>query len=139
MSEMNELVFSEIRKLSLECPKTDPKSQSEENIERKIIEAKIGEIDRKIDRIIDLYALDDTPKDVIQQKLSDLNVQKESLLRQLDNIETPMTQKEVIDLAKSLDRVLKSDDIDEIRALITALIDHIDVDGDNITIHWQFS
>jgi site-specific DNA recombinase len=139
MSEMNDLVFSEIRKLSLECPKSAPKYVNEENIGQKVIEAKIGEIDRKIDRIIDLYALDDTPKDVIQQKLSDLNVQKESLLRQLDDIETPMTQEEVIDLAKSLDRVLKSDDIDEIRALVTALIDHINVDGDNITIHWNFT
>ena len=139
MDDMDNLVFSEISKLSLECPKSVSKSSSEENIGQRIIEGKLAEIDRKIDRIIDLYALDDTPKDVIQQKLSDLNVQKESLLRQLDDIETPITQEEVIDLAKSLDRVLKSDDIDEIRSLVTALIDHIDVDGDNITIHWQFS
>ena len=141
MSEMDDLVFSEIRKLSLECPKTAPKSQIEENTGRKIIEGKMGEIERKIERIIDLFTLDDVPKETIQEKLSDLNAQKEKLIRQLESIEDikPISPDEVIDLAKSLDHVLESDDIDEIRALITALIEKIEVNGENITIFWSFN
>ena len=140
MSEMDELVFSEIRKLALERPKTAPKIEGEENIDRKIIEGKLGEINRKIDRIIDLFALDEAPKETIQEKLSDLNHQKEALTRQLDAIEDvkPISPDEVIDLAASLDRVLRSEDVDEIRALITALIDKIEVNGENITIFWSF-
>lgn len=139
MSELDDLVLSEVRKLSLDSPISTPKKTSEENTDRIIITAKMGEIDRKIERIIDLFTLEDAPKEVIQEKLSALNAQKDALMRQLDAMPEPMTEEEAADLAGSLDDVLRSDDVDEIRALLSALIDKIEVDDTDIAIFWRFS
>lgn len=141
MSEMDELVFSEVRKLSLECHKTPPKMSSGKNTDRKILEGKMSEIDRKIDRLIDLFTLDDAPKESLQTKLAELNAQKVKIERQMDSLEDPdpFTEQEAADIAGSLDRVLRSEDIDQIRAVISALIDKIEVDGEDITIFWRFS
>lgn len=139
MSEMDELVFSEIRKLTLESPVFAPKSSSGEINDREVISAKMGEIDRKIERIIDLYSMDNAPREQIQEKLTALSAQKEAMIRQLDSIEEPMTAEEATDLVKSLETVLESGDVDEVRALVSSLIEKIEVNGDNITIFWAFS
>ena len=140
MSEMDELVFSEIRKLAWECPVLPQKEEVGQNTECDVIKARIGEIQRKIDRMIDLYSVDDMPLEVLQDKISDLNRQKKALERQLETIPAPeMTESEVISIAESLDDVLSSKDIDQIRAVVASLIEKIEVNGEEITIFWRFS
>ena len=54
-------------------------------------------------------------------------------------IKTPkLSDKEVIKIAKSFKQILKKGDLEDIRSVIEALIDYIEIDNDDIFIHWNF-
>ena len=142
VKEMDDLIFSEIRKLSLECPILPEQKKDGENIERDAIRAKMGEIDRKIDRLLELYSVKDMPVDSLQEKIVELSTQKAKLERQLEAVRDPapsMTEKEIVTLAESLDDAIAGGDVDDVRAIVSALISKIEVDGEDITIFWRFS
>ena len=130
MSELDEMVFDEIRKLAFEKPKKEKTKR-----DNKAIEKKIAEIDKKIERFMELYSLGNLPIDVIKQKIDELNEQKTKLSQIPEEKITPL---EAYDIAKSLDDILKNGDIGEINALVKSLIDKIEIDGENISIYWAF-
>lgn len=142
VKELDDLIFGEIRKLALDCPILPEKDEKVENIERDAIKAKMGEIERKIDRLLELYSVKDMPVDALQEKIVELSTQKAKLERQLEAVRDPaprMTEKEIVSLAESLDDVIAGGDVDEVRAIVSALIEKIVVDGEDVEIFWRFS
>ena len=144
MSELDDLVFNEMKKLAL-----DPeylkrvKGSKTKDIRPKAIERKIKEIDGQLSKLMELYALDGIPMDDLQAKINDLNTKKLKLSEEKTKIlleqELAITKKEAMQLLGSFEDVLESGSFEEIRAIITALIEKIEIDGDDVTIFWKFS
>lgn len=139
LSELEELVFGEIKKLSLEEHKplkhTDNRST--------IVSNKLSDIDKQVERLIDLYATGTLSSDKIQAKIKALNAQRSSLSQELENLENEekemLIYSDAVKLANSFSDILDRGCYDEIRAVIGALIEKIEIDNDNITIYWNFS
>ena len=79
------------------------------------------------------------PSDVVQKKIAELTEQKKKLTDQLDEAEAHTPKNEILDIARSFSDVLDSGDFDEIRLLLTTLIRKVVVDGDDVTIYWNFA
>ena len=140
-SALNELVFDQIRQLALEEHKPQQnKMVVDESI--KIINDRIKELNSQILKLMDLYKLDSIPFELLQDKIKDLDEQKKQLESQLASLrnenENKLSMQETIKLAKSFDEVLQNGTFEEVRHIITTLIEYIEIDGEDIAIHWNF-
>lgn len=141
MDALDKIVFDEIRKLSLD-PLHHCETPSHDD-QRPTIRKEIDRIERQIEKTMDLYALDSIPLDVISDRINNLNDQKtrlESELERLDKADSErMTHQEASSIIASFSDILDSGDFDNIRSCITALIDFIEIDNEDIIIHWNFT
>lgn len=143
MEALEKAILDEIHKLAIdpnrveEVRETRPVSDVAEKI--KAITSEIAKIDTQISKVMDLYALGTIDLDVISDKVAALNGQKTSLTKELESLEVPktnaLTTQEVMDIAS-----LMNDDLslDEKRNIVQSLIYYIEIDEDNIIIHWKF-
>lgn len=142
IDELDEMVFNEIRKLKLEVKekglrKTKPSKDSKE---REILEKRIKEIDAQESRLLDLYATGKYTFEMLDEKTTKLNDEREKLTAQLTALSAPnrTNEKEMVKCINSFDDVLKRGNMDEIRGILFALIDKIVVLNGDVTIHWKF-
>ena len=135
MTELDNLVFDQVRKLLI-----DPEyfeEASEQNNRLPAIEAEIEKISDKINKLLDLY-LTDLPVDVLQKRVQEFTRQKEALEAEAQRIKDESEKRISKDRLKGFGEVLDKGDFTQIRTVLTSLIDKIVVDGENITIHWNF-
>lgn len=133
MNELDEIIFNEIRKLRVD-PSYCLQSKTDNT---PVLRKEIEKISDQIDRLISLYAVDDIPVDSLQEKIRNLNEQRNKLESQLESSPS-MSIDEAQSIAESFDPVLESGDFRKIRSLIESLIDEIILDGEDIEIHWSF-
>jgi site-specific DNA recombinase len=146
VEELDNIIFNEIRKLAVDPEhmnhiKTDGKKSDDA---QKIlnIEHQIKSIDQQLSRFMDLYGLGKYDLKTLDEKMDPLNNQKLKLQKELKRLKTEsnvLAESEVLKLVNSLDDALEHGDLHERRAIIEALINRIEIDGDDITIHWNFA
>ena len=138
MEVLDELVFDEIRKL-----KTDPSYRHEskpgKSNEADLIRSKISKIDNQMSKLMELYSMDQMPIDMLQDKIQALSDNKAALTKELDKIKNPViTKNDALEMLSTFDEVLENGSFDDIRFLITTLIKRIDLNDEDVTIHWNF-
>lgn len=146
MEELDNIIFNEIRKLAIDPEylnhvKSDGK-KSDDAQKITAIEHQIKLIDQQLSRFMDLYGLGKYDLKTLDEKMDPLNNQKLKLqkeLKKLKNESNVLAESEVLKLVQSLDDALEHGDLHERRAIIEALINRIDIDNDEITIHWNFA
>ena len=143
-AELDELVFNEIRKLSLdpEYLKSIKGTKKKDN-RPKALEKKIAELGQQISKLMELYSVDGISLEHLQEKINELNTNKLKLEQEKTKIllehEQELSKDEAVNLIKSFDSVLEKGSMPEIRAILQALIDKIEIDNDDITIYWKFN
>ena len=106
----------------------------------KAINSEIEKIETQISKLMDLYALGTIDLSVISDKVAGLNSNKTALTKELDSLNVPdtdnvMTTQEVMDIA-----ALMKDDLplEDKRNIVQSLIYYIEIDEDDVVIHWKF-
>ena len=134
--KLDGIIFDEIRKLAI-----DPSLLQEQKKEddHQTILKEIDRIDAQISRLIDLYSVGNIPLETIQEKMEELDKQKSILESVLESDKEKMSPDEASALVSTFGDALDNGDYAEIREMLFALIDRITLDGDDITIHWNFS
>lgn len=144
VDELTELVFDEIRKLSLDPDRITTIQESDDNIiNRQIISDEITSIDSQISKLMDMYTMNDIPKDLLQDKIRSLNDKKTALDAELHDVTERLKSKSLSGssvkvMVDKFDDILKNGDFDEIKSVISDLIDHIELDGSDVKIFWRF-
>ena len=146
MEELNELVFNEIKKLAIDPEYIheirDNKDKETDNTNKiDIIKREIATIDTQISRFMDLYGLGNFTIEQVSEKVEPLNETKNNLLKELENLNADLGELSVesaIEIIKSFDEVFKRGDFDEIRLVIERLIYYIEIDNEDVYIHWKF-
>lgn len=136
MDVLDKIIFDEILKLDFSSELKHSKSDVKD--EKKTILKQIEKLDTQIDKLLDLYALGNVPLTSLQAKIDKLNEQKLALEMQLDHSEPKLTHEKASQIAGSFQAILDGGDFDEIRSVISDLIEKIEIDGDNQTIFWSF-
>lgn len=139
LDELEALVFGEIKKLRFEEYKP---SKSPDN-RAQMVSKSLSDVEKKISRLIDLYADGTLSHGQLEAKIKALNAQKDKLNEELQNMSDAnlqeLSHKAAVSLSKGFQTVLNTNDYDKIRAVLTALIDHIEIGREDITIYWNFS
>lgn len=144
MEELEGIVLSEIHKLAFEpghiekVRENRPVSDMTEKI--KSITSEIAKIDTQISKMMDLYALGTIDLDVISEKVSGLNSTKTALTKELETMKVPepenvMTDEQIRDTAALME---KDFPLEDKRNILQSLIYYVEIDGENILIHWRF-
>lgn len=147
LTELDELIFNEIRKLA-----TDPdyihsirheKNKESDSLNKiQIIEKEIKNIDEQISRFMDLYGIGKFTIDQVSSKIDPLNVQRKGLEKELESLNVTsdtLSEEETIEIATSFSDILDRGDLNEIRLAIESLLYYIEIDNDDVYIHWKFA
>ena len=136
-------ILEEIKKLSIDpeyvdyVRKNKPKNDVNEKI--KSITSEIEKINSQISKMMDLYSMGSIDMDMISNKVSELNKTKTALQTELNSLDVPeedeMTVEEIQNIASLMDDDL---DLADKRKIIQSLIYYIEIDEEDILIHWKF-
>ena len=144
MEVLEGIVLDEIKRLVVdpnrieEVRENRPENDNTEKI--KTINSEIAKIDTQISKMMDLYALGTIDLDVISNKVGELNDTKIALQKEMASLNVPssdstMTEEEI----RSIAALMKDDlPLEDKRNIVQSLIHHIDIDEDDIIIHWKF-
>ena len=146
MAELDEMVFNEIRKLAsqpnyIEELREDKIKASDNPNKIDIIKKEIQKLDDQISRFMDLYGIGKFTIDQVSSKVDPLNEQRKGLEKELESLlgqTGDMTDEEVRDIANSFGDILDRKDFNEIRLVVDTLISYIEIDDEDIYIHWKF-
>lgn len=138
LKDLDDLIFDQIRGLVTD-PDYKPSEKPKDN-RPELIRHELDSLDGKISKMMDLYMLGSIPIEMLDARVHDLTDQRQKLEAELESLERDtMTRDDAMQVAEAFGDILDRGNFDEIRAVITSLIDHIELDGDNIDIFWRFS
>jgi len=144
--ELDNVVISSITQLALDseyiAKMRDEKPVNNAGEKIKVINAEIESITSQISNLMDLYSLGNMPLDTINQKVTALNETKTTLEKELSSLNVPdpdadeMTIEEIKTLADLINK--KDLSIEEKREIVQSLIYYIEIDNEDVLIHWKF-
>lgn len=144
---LDEIVLNEIKKLAID-PEYMKTLQSQKVIDTekpdkiKIIQDEINNIDEQISRFMDLYGIGKFTIEQVSQKIDPLNEKRSALEKELNKLNAErgaISEERVIEIVESFEDILERGEFDEIRLVIESLIYFIELDEDNVYIHWKFA
>ena len=147
MEVLDEIVLNEIKKLAIDpeyistLKETAPEDTDKPD-KIKIIQDEITSIDEQISRFMDLYGIGKFTIDQVSQKIDPLNEKRSALEKELSKLNAErgaISDERAIEIINSFEDVLERGDFDEIRLVIESLIYYIELDEDDVYIHWKFS
>ena len=147
MVELDELIFNEIRSLALNPNhigdiKRSRQKAVEDSSKVGILTAEIEKIDEQISRFMDLYGIGKFTIDQVSNKVDPLNEHKRALEKERDKLTAEtgtLSEEKAIEIVESFEEVLEYGDYNQIRAIIDSLISYIEIDNEDIYIHWTFA
>lgn len=144
--ELEDIIFGEIKKLA-----TDPRfiadiknarSNELENKEKiEILNKEIASIDGQLSRLLGLYALNKFTIEQLTNQTDPLEEQKASLMKQIEDIQNEaadLSEDEAFRIVSNFTDILNDGDFFKTKLAIDTLIERIDIDDEDITIHWRF-
>lgn len=148
MEDLDEKVFSQIKALGLhpelieEIRQNSQGKKTDEPNKIEIIEKEISRIDTQISRFMDLYGEGIFTIDQVNSKVKPLNEQRSGLQKNLERLNAEagrLSVEEAIEITESFSEVLDGGDFNEIRSSIERLIYYVDINNDDLNIHWKFA
>ena len=145
LETLNKIIIDEIKKLAtdpnyiFEIKKTDQQAEPEK---AGTLKKEIEKLEAQRLRFLDLYGLGTFSAEELQSKVEPLTEQIASLQAEADQLEnrTPaMTEEKAIETIKNFAEVISNGTAEELRPVVTALIDKIEIDGERLFIHWRFN
>ncbi len=143
---LDKIIEDELKKLYLDDSYFDKIVASNCDIDsiqskKETIKKQLVEIDKKKDRILDLYELGTIDIEKLNERTLSLNEEISSLNNELDILEEIDTS-DRIDLARekinNLENIMENGSLDERRDIMRTLIDKIGIDDEDIDIYWSF-
>lgn len=145
MVELDEAVFNEIRKLAVSPEyiheiKSSKKVDTDVEAKVKVLDAEIKKINEQISRFMDLYGIGKFTIDQVSGKVDPLNDQKRALEKEREKLtatEGTLTEEEALEIVESFEEAFDSGDFIAIRSIVESLIYYIELDNDDVYIHWK--
>ena len=142
---LDAFVLNEISKLAFDADHIqgirDTRPVNDVSGKIKTINTEIASLDSQISNLMDLYSLGSMPLDVINQKVTALNDQKTKLSKELENLNVPTDEDSLtVEQIQTFAEMLNDEflELPEKRKIIQSLIYYIEIDNDDIIIHWKF-
>lgn len=144
VEQLDALVLGEVEKLALDRSYFDSLTSSEApapDNDSEVFKDRLAEVQRQIDRLLNLYQTGLVDLPAISSRLGDLNREKEQLEINIESL----SHQNYIDLKEAawetvsdFPAVLESGDMESVHRIIHTLIDKVVVLNTDVTIYWSF-
>ena len=141
--DLEKIIYTEIRKL-----KSEPLyiSQLRDSVDYSALiegaEKRLEVIEKQISKMMDLYAIGTIDLTMVKDKTQALADEKRKLEEEIENHKSmqlaQLDQKEVTDFVDLFEEAILSGDTAELNNIIAELIEYIEIENENIKIHWNF-
>ncbi len=141
ISALDQLISQQVDELILKPQVLDEVLKNAETktakVDKKALHTRVQEIDAQINKLIDLYQIGAIPMETITQRSNALSSERKRL-QQAIQAPDEIPARELFLQALEAYRVgYQSGDTDKKRMLLSALIDHITIDGQSAQIAWR--
>ena len=141
LNKLDAMILDEIRGLALNPKGLEDIRKADKSYDKeRIIQSKIDKLTKQKLRLMDLYTLGEFTVDEIQAKAAPINEQLDKLNAELATLSSrsAMSVSDAHKVIATIGDVIDTGNSVAIHALVKALISRIDIDGENINIHWRF-
>ena len=139
-NDVESVVISEIKKLPLNMDKVINNQENKDNAkEIKAIKVELQQVEKKQDKIVDLYLLDNINVDELNKKNDELSKQKENLQKRLNSLTDNKKKEKIEDFIKNAKEAKNIDKLDyeKQKVIVRNLISGIKVFNDKVEINWN--
>ena len=140
--ELEAIVFGEIKKLALDPDWIAGNDKPKDDRRLASVEKGIKKAETELSRLIDLYAVGGMPVEALQKRIAETQARKDRLVEEAERLQQEKKKKvdpeRVRREALSFADVLEGGDLHDVRAVVTDLIERIEIDGDDLTFYWRF-
>lgn len=141
--QLEDIIIGEIRKLSTDRAHLESmiKTCSDKPQDTSALEARISEINRQTDRLLNLFQTGLVGLDEISERLGSLKDEKAKLQATINDLKVPTAPSAdaIWDMSQGFAAAVDTGDLDTVHSIVNALIDKIVVLNDDITIYWSFA
>ena len=118
----------------------DSKPKNDVDTKIKTITSEIEKINSQISKMMDLYSMGSIDLDMISGKVEEFNRTKSALQKELDSLDAPDADEMTVEEIQSLASLMNDESLslEDKRKIIQSLIYYIEIDGEDILIHWKF-
>lgn len=140
LDKLVEMVESELFDFVYDEEYFNKKMQEEQEVEfnKEIVEKEIQDLDKKINKIMDLMLDEELQIDIIKNKIIEMNNKKKQLEKILEENKKPTRSKLTIEAAQTVKESWNKLNIEQKNELLRRLIDVIWIDEDQAEIIWIF-
>lgn len=141
--DLEAIIFNEIRKL-----KSDPLyiSKLRDSVDHSALikssEARVVALEKQMSKMMDLYSIGQIDLTVIKDKMQALSDEKKALEEEIETHKglqmARLQEDEITDLVTLFEEAVESGDSARIHDVICELIELIEIDFEDIRIHWNF-
>lgn len=138
---LNNIILDEIEKLSFDKTYFDSISSSTvQDNPNEIYSTRIVEIDKQINKLIDLYQNNIIDAEDISVRVTDLKSEKIKLQNFINSFEnkTNITKDDAWNLVKNFQSARKMSSTEQLHSIVHNLIDKIVVLNDDVNVYWSF-
>lgn len=145
---LDELVFGEMRRLSLEPDKIhaliekEAKKRQDDSHVGDILRQEREKLESQRGRLLNLYMSGSFTPQELDERVFALNRQIESIdgeLKAIDDKKPEIEPQQAVAALSGFDDILKLGDYNDIRNIIDMLIKKIEIDGEDVYIYWRFT
>lgn len=139
-NDVESVVINEIKKLPLNMDKVINNQKNTDNVkEIKAIKLELQQVEKKQDKIVDLYLLDNINVDELNKKNDELSKQKENLQKRLNSLTDDRKKEKIEDFIKNAKEAKDIDKLDyeKQKVIVRNLISGIKVFNDKVEINWN--
>ena len=138
INELEEAVFKILQGFNL-GENSPPESQMQSKPQQRNNLAKIADIDKQINKLVDLYSVGSVPIDVVSAKIEALNKEKSELKEEITQPQQhSISMAEFKELLKNVEVFWKIAELAQKRHLLSSLIRTIHIDNYTLEIEWTF-
>ena len=143
MEELDQIILDEIRKLSISpeslCEALEDRRSSDTSEKEKALREHLRRLGEQKQRLMALYGLGEFTIEELQAQVLPINEQMQALDDTIKAMTAGMASvQEAQEMISGFADVISRGSPEEIRLLVTSLIRRIELDGEDITIHWSF-
>lgn len=139
------IIFDEIKKLAIDegaIRRIKGAERSEIPLKISAIEKEMEKLKNQKSRLLDLYAVEGISLDEVKEKSREVKDKIERLQKESSDLQeqsSKLPEASALELVNSFEGILSRGNFDEIRLVLTTLIEYIEVDRENLLIHWNFT
>ena len=141
--DLEAIIYAEIRKLKSEPLYID---QLRDSVDHSVLlaasEKRILAIENQLSKLMDLYSVGTIDLNTIKEKVNILSEEKKALEAEVEELKSAemaqLAKSEIYDFVELFEKAVAAGDNAQINNVISEIIEYIEIENENIKIHWNF-